>query len=153
MRAVVQRVSQASVRSQGEAIASVGVGLLVLLGIAVSDSARDAQWLADKVAGLRIFSDEGGKMSRAAADVGGEFLVVSQFTLYGSIARGRRPDFTRAAPGSQAKTLYQLFCDSLAALGHPPKTGIFGVHMEVRLVNDGPVTIYIDTDEVMPHGL
>jgi len=145
MRAVVQRVSRAQVTVNGEATAKIGCGLLVLLGVAGTDIERDAGYLADKIAGLRIFEDENGKMNLAAAEVGGEVLVVSQFTLYGDVRRGRRPSFDAAAPPEHARQLYEYFVQRIREAGLPCETGCFQEMMQVQLVNDGPVTILLDS--------
>lgn len=145
MRAVLQRVSRAAVRVEGRTVGQIGHGLLVLLGVGQGDGEQDARWLAEKVAHLRIFSDDQGKMNRSVLDVGGAALVVSQFTLYGDARKGRRPDFFRAAPPDVAYALYQRFCDLLRAQGVPVATGQFQAHMEVELVNDGPVTILLES--------
>jgi D-tyrosyl-tRNA(Tyr) deacylase len=149
MRALVQRVAQASVEVDGEVTAAIGQGFLVLLGITDTDGAAQATWLARKVAGLRVFEDEAGKMNLALADVRGAVLVVSQFTLYGDVTRGRRPSFVKAAPPRQAEPLCDLFVAELRAQGLPVATGIFGAMMQVHLVNDGPVTLWLDTAELM----
>jgi D-tyrosyl-tRNA(Tyr) deacylase len=153
VRVVVQRVKEACVTVHTEVVSSIGRGLLVLVGVADTDTDEKASWLARKVGGLRVFADARGKMSLSAIDVGGEYLVVSQFTLLGEVRHGLRPDFARAAAAPQAERLYGIFCDSLRLLGHSVRMGVFGANMEVRLVNDGPVTIYIDTDEVRAHGV
>jgi D-tyrosyl-tRNA(Tyr) deacylase len=145
MRAVLQRVSRAAVTIGGETAGAIERGLLVLLGVAVADTADDARRLADKVAGLRVFNDEAGKMNRSVADVGGGVLVVSQFTLYGDCRKGRRPSFIAAAPPEVAVPLYEAFVDALRALGLPTATGRFGAMMQVELVNDGPVTLIVDS--------
>ena len=145
MRAVVQRVSQARVAIAGETVGQIGRGLLVLLGVTHSDTAEQARWLADKVVGLRIFNDAAGKMNLALADVGGEVLVVSQFTLHGDCRKGRRPSFVDAAPPDIAIPLYEAFIDAVKALGVRTATGRFGAMMEVELVNDGPVTLIVDS--------
>ncbi len=145
MRAVVQRVSRAEVRVEGRATGAVGRGFLVLLGVAQGDDEGAAEALADKVAALRIFEDEGGKMNRALAEVGGGVLVVSQFTLLGDTRKGNRPSFGAAAPPELAERLYQRFCALLREKGLPVATGIFRAQMEVELVNDGPVTLLLDT--------
>ena len=145
MRAVVQRVSSAEVRVAGEVSGAIGRGFLVLLGVARADAAEDAQALADKVAGLRVFEDAAGKMNLAVAEVGGGVLVVSQFTLLGDARKGNRPSFAAAAPPEAADTLYQAFCARLRERALPVATGVFRAHMEVALVNDGPVTILLDT--------
>jgi len=146
MRAVVQRVSQASVRIGGAVRASIGPGLLILLGVEPADTAEDIAWLSGKLARLRIFSDEQGLMNRSVCDIGGEALVVSQFTLYASTKKGNRPSFTEAARPDVAIPLYEAFVRRLEAdLGRPVATGEFGADMQVALVNDGPVTIWFDT--------
>ena len=148
MRAVIQRVSSARVEVNGEVTGSIGRGLLVLLGVGRGDSEKQAAWLAEKIGGLRIFEDDAGKMNLSMQDVGGSALVVSQFTLLGDCRRGRRPSFTEAAPPDEADRLYQEFVARLRALGIPVATGVFQAHMDVHLVNDGPVTILLDTDQV-----
>lgn len=145
MRAVVQRVSQAQVSVDGAIVGDIGHGLLVLLGVASTDTNSDADYLAEKIAGLRIFNDENGKMNLAAADVSGAVLVVSQFTLYGDVRRGKRPSFDAAAPPEQARQLYEYFVDRIRAAGLRCETGTFQEHMQVELVNDGPVTILLDS--------
>ncbi|HEY7155447.1 MAG TPA: D-aminoacyl-tRNA deacylase [Gemmataceae bacterium] len=148
MRAVLQRVSRAAVVIDGETVGAIERGLLVLLGVAPTDTAAEAQWLAEKIAGLRIFNDEAGKMNLSVADVGGAVLVVSQFTLHGDCRKGRRPSFLGAAPPEIAVPLYEAFVKALRALGLPVATGRFGAMMQVELVNDGPVTLILDTKEV-----
>jgi D-tyrosyl-tRNA(Tyr) deacylase len=138
MRALVQRVSRASVRVDGATISSIGRGLLVLLGITHDDTERDADWLADKVRSLRVFPDADGRMNEPLGDR--EVLCVSQFTLYGDTRRGNRPSYVAAAPQDIAEPLYERFCDRLGA-----QTGVFGAMMSVELVNDGPVTVLIDS--------
>ena len=146
MRAVIQRVSSASVTIGGEVRSAIGQGLLVLLGIGHEDGREDVDWLVKKVAGLRIFNDEAGVMNRSVVDVGGEALVVSQFTLMASTKKGNRPSYVAAAGHEKAIPLYETFCEALsAAVGRPVGTGEFGADMKVALVNDGPVTICIDT--------
>lgn len=146
MRAVIQRVSSASVTIGGEVRSAIGQGLLVLLGIGHDDGREDVDWLVKKVAGLRIFNDEAGVMNRSVVDVGGEALVVSQFTLMASTKKGNRPSYIGAAGHEKAIPLYEAFCEVLsAAVGRPVGTGEFGADMQVALVNDGPVTICIDT--------
>jgi D-tyrosyl-tRNA(Tyr) deacylase len=147
MRVVVQRVSEARVEIDGRVAGAIGEGLLVLLGVARDDSERDADFLADKVAGLRIFPDEDGKMNRSVVEAGGELLIVSQFTLYGDCRRGRRPSFDRAAGQEQARALYEYFVAACRSRGVPVRTGIFQAMMAVHLINDGPVTIIIDSPE------
>jgi D-tyrosyl-tRNA(Tyr) deacylase len=146
MRAVVQRVSRAQVRVEGEVKGAVGRGLVVLLGVGRNDSADAAAYLADKVANLRIFEDGQGRMNRSLLETGGEALVVSQFTLYGDVRKGRRPAFDQAAPPEQAVPLYEQFVRELIARGIRVSTGVFQAHMELELVNDGPVTILLDSD-------
>ncbi len=145
MRAVIQRVSSASVEVEGKRVASIGRGLVVLLGVARADGEREAMWLAGKIAGLRVFEDEAGKMNRSVVEVGGSVLVVSQFTLLGDCRKGRRPSFTEAAGPEEAERLYQTFVARLGESGVPVETGVFQAHMAVHLVNDGPVTLVLDT--------
>jgi D-tyrosyl-tRNA(Tyr) deacylase len=145
MRAVVQRVTQARVVVGGETVGEIGGGLLVLLGVARSDTVEQACWLADKVAGLRVFQDADDKMNRDVVEAGGAVLVVSQFTLYGDCRKGRRPSFVEAAAPEQAVPLYEAFVNALRALGIPTATGRFGAMMQVELVNDGPVTLIVDS--------
>ncbi|MBI4050982.1 MAG: D-tyrosyl-tRNA(Tyr) deacylase [Elusimicrobia bacterium] len=148
MRAVVQRVSQASVSVSGVRKASVGAGFLVLLGVGQKDDEKSAEKLAEKIAGLRIFSNQEGKFDSNLLDVRGEALVVSQFTLYADCRKGRRPDFMPAATPDRAEPLYRSFIQKLGSLGVPVQTGEFRAHMDVELVNDGPVTIILDTDDI-----
>ena len=145
MRAVVQRVSRAEVRVSGRATGSIGRGLAVLLGVARDDGEEDARQLADKVAALRVFEDPAGKMNLALAEVGGGVLVVSQFTLLGDARKGNRPSFVDAAPPEAANALYERFCALVREKGLPVATGVFRAEMEVELVNDGPVTILLDS--------
>jgi len=150
MRAVVQRVSRARVtvidRTDREWISGeIGLGLLVLLGVGHKDTEADATYLADKIAGLRIFEDVDGKMNRGVEDVGGSVLVVSQFTLYGDVRRGKRPSFDAAAPPEQARRLYEFFVERIRAAGLRCETGRFQEMMQVELVNEGPVTILLDS--------
>lgn len=146
MRAVIQRVSSASVTIGGQVKSSIGKGLLILLGVGYEDGQEDIDWLVKKISGLRIFDDEAGVMNRSVVDVGGEALVVSQFTLMASIKKGNRPSYIHAAGHEIAVPLYESFCAALSeALGKPVGTGEFGADMKVSLVNDGPVTICIDT--------
>jgi D-tyrosyl-tRNA(Tyr) deacylase len=143
MRAVVQRVSHARVRVREDVVGEIGPGLCVLLGVARGDSERDAEWLARRVARLRIFENEAGKFDRSLLDTGGAALVVSQFTLIADTAKGNRPSFSEAAAPEQAETLYEAFSGALADEGVRVARGVFGARMEVELVNDGPVTIII----------
>lgn len=146
MRAVVQRVASARVTVEGAVTGEIGPGLLVLLGVGREDTSEDAAWLAAKVAALRIFEDETGRMNRAVTETGGGILVVSQFTLFASTRKGTRPSFNDAAPPEHAIPLYEEFNRLVSqALGRPVQTGRFGAHMDVALVNDGPVTILIDS--------
>ena len=145
VRAVLQRVASARVRVQQEVIGEIGPGLLVLLGVAKADTVEQARWLADKVVGLRIFNDADQKMNLDLAAVGGAVLVVSQFTLYGDCQKGRRPSFIDAAPPELAIPLYEAFVNALRAQGVPTATGRFGAMMQVELVNDGPVTLIIES--------
>ena len=145
MRAVVQRVSRAQVAIDGEIVGEIGSGLLVLLGVTHADAEGDADYLADKIAGLRVFEDENGKMNLDTAAVGGGILVVSQFTLYGDVRRGKRPSFDAAAKPGRARELYEYFAARIRAAGLPCQTGRFQEMMEVELVNDGPVTILLDS--------
>ena len=143
MKAVVQRVSEARVRVRGKTVGEVGPGLCVLLGVALDDTPANAQRLAEKVARLRIFEDDEGRFDRSLLDVGGEALVVSQFTLLADTAKGNRPSFTEAAPPDEAEPLYEAFCEALRKQGVRVATGLFGARMAVELVNDGPVTIVL----------
>ncbi len=145
MRAVIQRVGRASVTSGGELLGSIGLGLLVFVGVTRGDDSGTVRWMAEKILRLRIFEDEAGKMNRSVEDVGGGILVVSQFTLYGDAARGNRPSFTAAAPPEAARPLYEEFVAALGSMTSlPVATGSFGASMEVSLVNDGPVTILLE---------
>jgi D-tyrosyl-tRNA(Tyr) deacylase len=148
VRAVVQRVSRAEVRVEGRTTGRIARGLAVLLGVARDDGDGDARLLAEKVAALRVFEDAAGKMNLALGEVGGGVLVVSQFTLLGDARRGNRPSFVDAAPPEAANALYERFCAALAAKGLPVATGVFRATMEVDLVNDGPVTILLDSRKV-----
>ncbi len=145
MKALVQRVSEARVRVEGEVFADIGAGLLVLLGVEAGDGEAEAEHLSGKIARLRIFADESAKMNRSLLDTGGSALVVSQFTLCADLSRGNRPGFSRAAAPEVAEALYAHFCAALAGHGVPVEHGRFAAHMEVGLVNDGPVTIWLDT--------
>lgn len=148
MRAVVQRVSRASVKVDGEFTGKIEAGLLVLLGVAQEDAESDADYLAEKIAGLRIFEDEEGKMNRNVLDVGGAVLAVSQFTLFGDVRKGKRPSFDAAARPERAKELYIYFVGRIRALGLHCETGRFQNMMEVELVNQGPVTILLDSKKL-----
>ena len=145
MRALVQRVSRASVTVDGRVTGAIERGLLVLLGATHDDGEAGGRWLAAKLAGLRIFPDDAGKMNRDVREAGGAALVVPQFTLYGDARYGRRPEFTAAARPEIAEPLYEKFCEALAAQGVRVERGVFRAHMEVELVNDGPVTLWIET--------
>ena len=145
MRAVVQRVTRAKVSVADETVGAIGPGLLVLLGVTHSDTADEGRWLAEKIVGLRIFPDDAGKMNRDLSDANGAMLIVSQFTLYGDCQKGRRPSFIEAAGPELAIPLYEDFINQVKALGIPVATGRFGAMMQVELVNDGPVTIIIDS--------
>lgn len=144
MRAVIQRVKQASVRVGSEVVGAIGPGLVVLLGVKSDDSEAEARWLAHKVAHLRVFADEQGKMNLSALDVGGAALVVSQFTLYGDVRKGFRPSFTDAAPPEVAEPLVDFFVQCLRQEGLPVETGVFQAMMLVEIHNDGPVTIILE---------
>ncbi len=147
MRAVVQRVKESYVKVDGETVGRIGKGLLVLLGIGREDTDKDLKWMEDKIPNLRIFEDENDKMNRSLIDVGGEMLVISQFTLYGDASHGRRPSFSQAATPDVAKEFYLRFCDDLSLIYPSLKVerGIFQAKMEVYIVNDGPVTIIVDS--------
>ncbi|MGE5483936.1 MAG: D-aminoacyl-tRNA deacylase [Ignavibacteriales bacterium] len=145
MRAVVQRVSRSSVRVSGRLIGEIGKGFTVLLGVGADDTGDDARYIADKIANLRVFEDDGGKMNLALRDVGGEVLLVSQFTLYGDCRKGRRPSYSAAAPPSHAEGMYELVAKLLAGAGVPVKTGVFQAMMMVEIENDGPVTLLLDS--------
>ena len=145
MRAVVQRVSEASVTVDGQPVSAIGPGLLVLLGVGKADAEADADYLADKIVNLRIFEDDAGQMNRSVLDMKGAILVVSQFTLYGDVRRGRRPGFSSAASPEEANRLYRYLVTRVAAAGLEVKEGIFRAMMDVRLVNHGPVTLLLDS--------
>ena len=145
MRAVVQRVSRGAVRVDGRVVGEVGPGLVVLLGVAAGDAEDDAGWMADKLAQLRIFEDQAGKMNRSVSEAGGGVLLVSQFTLLGDARKGNRPSFVEAAPPEAANALYERVAALLRERGLPVGTGVFRAHMDVELVNDGPVTILLDS--------
>lgn len=148
MRAVVQRVSRAKVTVDGQTAGEIGAGVLVLLGVGQTDTEADAVYLAEKVCWLRIFEDQDGKMNRSVLDAGGSVLAVSQFTLYGDVRRGRRPSFDAAAPHDAARRLYEFFVERIRAAGVRCETGRFQEMMQVELVNEGPVTILLDSQKV-----
>lgn len=145
MRAVLQRVSEAAVSVGGESVSAIGVGVVVLLGVASGDTAEDAERMAGKVARLRIFENDEGRLDRALVDIAGGALVVSQFTLVADTSKGNRPSFTEAAGSEEAEPLYERFCAALADEGVGVSRGVFGARMELALVNDGPVTIVLET--------
>jgi len=147
VRAVVQRVARASVTVDGAEVSSIGPGLLVLVGVGVHDDEADARWLADKVRSLRIFPDNSSVMNRSVEESNGSILAVSQFTLHGDARRGRRPSYIAAAPPARAEALYRAFIDILKSAGLDVREGIFQAHMDVELVNDGPVTILLDSEK------
>jgi len=147
MRAVVQRVSRAQVTVNGEIAGKIGLGLLLLLGVGRDDGEADATYLAEKIAGLRVFEDAQGKMNRSVQEVGGSVLAVSQFTLYGDVRRGKRPSFDAAAPPEKARQLYEFFVEQIRAAGLLCETGRFQEMMTVELVNEGPVTILLDSQK------
>ena len=149
MRAVLTRVNSASVTIDGETVGSIGKGFLILLGVGPNDTEKQCRYLAEKALGLRVFEDENGKMNLGLADVGGQVLVVSQFTLYGNCRKGRRPSFTDAAGPELGNRLYEKFLADCADLGYVPQHGRFGADMQVASVNDGPVTLVLDTDQLM----
>ena len=149
MRAVLTRVKSASVEIQGQTAGRIGQGFLILLGVGPEDTKEKCRYLCEKALGLRVFEDENGKMNRSLADVGGQVLVVSQFTLYGNCRKGRRPSFTDAANPQLGNELYEYFLTCCEKLGYPPQHGQFGADMQVASVNDGPVTLILDTDQLM----
>ena len=149
MRAILTRVSSASVTIDGEVTGKIGKGFLILLGVGPEDTEKQCRYLAEKALGLRVFEDENGKMNLGLEQVGGEVLVVSQFTLYGNCRKGRRPSFTGAAGRELGNRLYEQFLADCESLGYPPQHGRFGADMKVASVNDGPVTLILDTDELM----
>lgn len=150
MRAVVQRVLSSHVEVEGRTVGQIEHGFMVLLGVGQGDDVAGAKYLADRVVGLRVFADEAGKMNLSIAQVGGAILVVSQFTLYADVHRGRRPGFSSAAPPEMANSLYEIFCNEIRSRSIPVQTGIFQADMKVHLVNDGPVTFVIDTQHRGP---
>jgi D-tyrosyl-tRNA(Tyr) deacylase len=148
VRAIVQRVSRARVTVNGDVSGEIGHGLLVLLGVGQQDTERDADYLAEKIVGLRVFEDDAGKMNLSVVDAGGAVLAVSQFTLYGDVRRGKRPSFDAAAPPDHARSLYEYFVERIRALGLQCETGRFQEMMSVELVNEGPVTIMLDSTKL-----
>lgn len=148
MRTIVQRVTWSKVQVDGRTTGEIGPGLCALVGVTHEDAAGDVAWMAEKLANLRIFEDEAGKMNRSVTDVGGSILVVSQFTLYGDARKGRRPSFTAAAPPGQAENLYGALVLALKNMGLPVQTGVFQAMMQVSLCNDGPVTLILDSKGV-----
>ncbi len=149
MRAVLTRVKSASVEIGGETVGQIGQGFLILLGVGPEDNEEKCRYLCEKALGLRVFEDENGKMNKSLAEVGGQVLVVSQFTLYGNCRKGRRPSFTDAADPVLGNRLYEKFLAYCEELGYPPQHGQFGADMKVASVNDGPVTLILDTDQLM----
>ena len=149
MRAVLTRVKSASVAIDGQTVGKIGQGFLILLGVGPEDTEKECRYLAEKALGLRVFEDENGKMNLGLAEVNGEVLVVSQFTLYGNCRKGRRPSFVGAAGPELGNRLYEQFLADCASLGYPPQHGQFGADMKVESINDGPVTLILDTDELM----
>ena len=149
MRAVLTRVNSASVTIKGQVVGSIGKGFLILLGIGPEDTEKECRYLAEKALGLRVFEDENGKMNMGLEQVNGQVLVVSQFTLYGNCRKGRRPSFTEAAPPQLGEALYEKFLENCRQLGYEPAHGQFGADMQVESVNDGPVTLILDTDQLM----
>ena len=149
MRAVLTRVKSASVAIDGQVVGKIGQGFLILLGVGPEDTEAHSRYLAEKALGLRIFEDENGKMNRSLADVEGQVLVVSQFTLYGNCRKGRRPSFTDAASPELGNRLYEQFLADCEALGYKPQHGQFGADMQVESINDGPVTLILDTQQLM----
>lgn len=147
LRSVVQRVTRASVRVEGETVGKIGAGLLILFGVGENDAPSDLEWMVEKIVGLRIFEDDEGKMNRSVQDSSGEILMVSQFTLYGDCRKGKRPSFSTAAPPEQAKVLFEQAVEKVRAYGIRVETGVFQADMQVELVNDGPVTLLIDSEK------
>jgi len=145
VRALLQRVSGCAVRSGGHEVSRIGPGLLVLLGVAASDGEADVDFIVGKVINLRVFDDAEGRLNLSLAETGGELMVVSQFTLYGDARKGRRPSYIEAATPERAKELYELACERFAAAGFPPARGVFQARMEVELINDGPVTLMLES--------
>lgn len=149
MRAVLTRVKSASVTIDGEVVGKIGKGFLILLGVGPNDTEKECRYLSEKALGLRIFEDENGKMNLGLDQIGGEVLVVSQFTLYGNCRKGRRPSFTDAADPELGTAMYEKFLALCEELGYPPQHGRFGADMKVESINDGPVTLILDTDQLM----
>ena len=149
MRAILTRVNSASVTIDGEVVGKIGKGFLILLGVGPNDTEKECRYLAEKALGLRVFEDENGKRNLGLDSVGGQVLVVSQFTLYGNCRKGRRPSFTEAAGPALGNELYEKFLSICTELGFPPQHGQFGADMKVASVNDGPVTLILDTDQLM----
>lgn len=147
MRAVFQRVKRATVTVDGQVVSSIGTGALILMAVGKEDADADAAYMASKLAGLRVFADEEGKMNKSLLDIGGQAIVVSQFTLYGDVKKGKRPGFDGAAPPDVGDRLYREVVEQMRELGIPTSTGVFGAHMEVDLCNDGPVTILISSQK------
>ncbi|HBP65329.1 MAG TPA: D-tyrosyl-tRNA(Tyr) deacylase [Desulfosporosinus sp.] len=147
MRSVVQRVKQASVSVKGETVGKISTGLLVLLAVGQGDGEKEVTWIVDKIVGLRIFEDEAGKMNCSVQDVRGEILMVSQFTLYGDCRSGKRPSFMTAAPSEQAKALFKQIIEATRSRGLKVETGVFQAEMDVTLINNGPVTILLDSEK------
>lgn len=148
MRAIIQKVKKASVSIDGELYSSINSGLLVFIAVTHTDTDKDKDYMIDKILGLRIFEDDEGKMNLSLNDVGGEIMVISQFTLYGDVRRGKRPSFTRSAGGDFAENMYLDFVEGIRAGGYDVKTGEFGADMKVQLINDGPVTIQLDSEKL-----
>ncbi len=144
MKTVIQRVSSASVVVENQAVGTIGRGIMILLGVEKGDAEPQADWLVDKICGLRMFSDDDGKMNRSVVEIGGSLLIVSQFTLAGNCTKGKRPSFDTAAPAEEGKRLYEYFVASARRSGVPVETGIFQADMQVTLVNDGPVTFILE---------
>lgn len=148
MRAVIQRVLESSVRVDGQVVGEIGKGIMVLLGVEEGDTEKEAQYIADKIIGLRIFEDEEGKMNHSLQEVGGELLAISQFTLLGDARKGRRPSYSNAARPEEANRLYEFFVEKIKAAGTKVEKGVFQADMKVALINDGPVTILLDSQKV-----
>ena len=146
MKIVAQRVSRASVTTEGKVVGEIGTGLCILVGVAPADTEREVSWMAEKIAGLRIFGDDAGKMNRSLVEIGGSALAVSQFTLYADCRKGRRPSFTGAAGPELGEALYEWFVQKLRDMGIVVETGVFGAEMTVEIVNEGPVTIVLDSE-------